>query len=161
MLDCGLIQGSPADEALNKKPFPFEPAMIDAVVLSHGHIDHSGRIPYLVKQGFRGAVYTQQATVDLCRVLLLDSASLAERDAEYRRKHPLTRHDHHAEPLYTREDVVRALRTLTGLSYHEKREILPGITIRFSDAGHILGRRDPFLWLDEFHWSLQKIGARR
>ncbi len=149
LLDCGLIQGSPAEESLNKKPFPFDPGQVDAVVLSHGHIDHSGRIPYLVKQGFTGVVYTQQATVDLCRVLLLDSASLAERDAEYRRKHPLTRHDHHAEPLYTSEDVVRALRTLTGLPYHEKREILPGITIRFSDAGHILGSALVELWLKE------------
>lgn len=149
ILDCGLIQGAPAEELLNKEPFPFAPSSIDAVVLSHGHIDHSGRLPYLVKQGFRGVVYTQHATVDLCRVLLLDSASLAERDAEFRRKHPLTRRDRHAEPLYTREDALRALNTLTGLPYHEKREILPGITIRFSDAGHILGSALVELWLEE------------
>ncbi len=149
LLDCGLIQGSPQEEALNKEPFPFDPSSIDAVVLSHGHIDHSGRLPYLVKQGFNGTVYTQQATVDLCRVLLLDSASLAERDAEYRRKHPLTQYDHHAEPLYTREDAVRALHTLTGLPYHEKQEILPGITIRFSDAGHILGSALVEVWLED------------
>ncbi len=149
LLDCGLIQGSVEDEALNKEPFPFDPLSIDAVVLSHGHIDHSGRLPYLVKQGFKGAVYTQQATVDLCRVLLLDSASLAERDAEFRRKHPQTKRDHHAEPLYTREDALRALNMLTGMPYHEKREILPGLTICFSDAGHILGSALVEVWMEE------------
>ena len=149
LLDCGLIQGSPEEEMLNKNPFPFDPASIDAVVLTHGHIDHSGRLPYLIKQGFSGVVYTQYATVDLCRVLLLDSASLAERDAEFRRKHPLTKRDQHAEPLYTREDALRALNTLTGLPYHEKKEILPGITIRFSDAGHILGSALVEVWLEE------------
>ncbi len=149
LVDCGLIQGSPEDEALNKEPFPFDPASIDAVILTHGHIDHSGRLPYLIKHGYRGAVYTQQATVDLCRILLLDSASLAERDAEFRRKHPLTRRDQHAEPLYTREDALRALNTFTGLPYHEKQEILPGITIRFSDAGHILGSALVEVWMKE------------
>jgi metallo-beta-lactamase family protein len=149
LLDCGLIQGFPEDEALNKEPFPFDPASIDAVVLTHGHIDHSGRIPYLIKKGFRGEIYTQHATVDLCRVLLLDSASLSERDAEFRRKHPLTRRDLHAEPLYTREDAVRAINSMIGMPYHEKREILPGITIRFSDAGHILGSALVEVWLQE------------
>ncbi|MEI7825507.1 MAG: MBL fold metallo-hydrolase [Chlorobiaceae bacterium] len=149
LIDCGLIQGSMEDEALNKEPFSFDPASIDAVVLTHGHIDHSGRIPYLVKHGYRGVVYAQQATVDLCRVLLLDSASLAERDAEFRRKHPLTKRDQHTEPLYTREDALRALKTLTGLPYHEKQEILPGVTIRFSDAGHILGSALVEVWLQD------------
>lgn len=149
LLDCGLIQGSHEDEALNRDPFPFSPNSIDAVILSHGHIDHSGRLPLLVKQGFSGPIYSQQATVDLCRVLLLDSASLAERDAEYHRKHPATRRDRHAEPLYTREDAVRALETMRGLPYHQKREIFPGVTIRFMDAGHILGSALVEIWLQE------------
>jgi len=149
LLDCGLIQGSREEEALNRGPFPFDPASVNAVVLTHGHIDHSGRLPLLVKQGFRGPVYTQEATVDLCRVLLLDSASLAERDAEYRRKHAETARDHHSEPLYTRDDALRALNTLTGIPYHEKIEILQGITIRFSDAGHILGSALVEVWLQE------------
>ncbi|MEI6846949.1 MAG: MBL fold metallo-hydrolase [Chlorobiaceae bacterium] len=149
LLDCGLVQGTQEDEALNEKPFPFDPERIDAVVLTHGHIDHSGRIPLLVKRGFNGPVYTQQATVDLCRILLLDSASLAERDALYRRKHPVRKSDHHVEPLYTREDALRALDTFIGMPYHEKREILPGISIRFMDAGHILGSALVEVWLQE------------
>ncbi len=149
LLDCGLIQGKKEEEALNRSSFPFDPSSLDGVVLSHGHIDHSGRLPLLVKQGFRGPVYTQQATIDLCRVLLLDSASLAESDAAYRRKKPETRKDLHAEPLYTREDALRALETLSGMPYHVKKEILPGISVRFQDAGHILGSACVEVWIEE------------
>ena len=149
LLDCGLIQGTREDEALNRLPFPFDPASIDAVVLTHGHIDHSGRLPLLVKQGFNGPVFTTLATVDLCKVLLLDSASLGERDAEYRRKHPETRADKHAEPLYTRDDALQALDTMTGFTYGEKHEIFPGIAICFRDAGHILGSALVEVWLKE------------
>jgi len=139
LLDCGLIQGSREEEALNGDPFSFEPSSVDAVVLSHGHIDHSGRLPLLVKRGFKGPVYTQHATVDLSRVLLLDSASLAERDADYRRRHPADPKERHAEPLYTREDALRAVSRMRGMEYREEREILPGVRLRFLDAGHILG----------------------
>ncbi len=149
LIDCGLIQGSREDEALNRLPFPFDPASIDAVVLTHGHIDHSGRLPLLVRHGFRGPVYTTPATIDLCQVLLLDSASLGERDAEYRRKHPETRADKHAEPLYTRDDALQVLNIMTAFPYGEKHEILPGIAIRFRDAGHILGAAMVELWLQE------------
>ncbi|MEI8033318.1 MAG: MBL fold metallo-hydrolase [Chlorobiaceae bacterium] len=149
LVDCGLIQGSREDEQLNGAPFPFDPASVDAVVLTHGHIDHSGRIPILVKSGFKGPVYTQHGTVELCRVLLLDSASLAEHDAQDRRKHPLTKADRNAEPLYTREDALRALDTFVGMAYHEKRSILPGVSIRFADAGHILGSALVEVWLEE------------
>jgi len=149
LVDCGLIQGSRVDEALNHLPFPFDPASIDAVLLTHGHIDHSGRLPLLVKQGFKGPVYTTPATVDLCKVLLLDSASLGERDAEYRQKHPETKSDKHAEPLYTRDDALRALNTMTGLPFGRKQQILPGITVRFRDAGHILGSAIAILDIQE------------
>ena len=149
LIDCGLIQGTQEEEAINRQPFPFDPSSVDAVVLTHGHIDHSGRLPLLVKHGFKGPVYTQHATVDLCKVLLLDSASLAERDAEYHKKHPETLADKHAEPLYTREDAVRALNTMIGLPYDEKQNILSGMTIRFRDAGHILGSALVEVWLKE------------
>lgn len=139
LLDCGLIQGSPEEESLNRDPFPFDPAAIDAVVLSHGHIDHSGRLPLLVKRGFRGPVFTQHATIDLSRVLLLDSASLAERDADLRRRHPASRRDRNAEPLYTREDALKAVARMRGMEYNEEKEVVPGVRLRFYDAGHILG----------------------
>ena len=135
LLDCGLVQGSPEDEAINREPFPFDPSAIDAVVLSHGHIDHSGRLPLLVKRGFRGPIYTQNATIDLCRVLLKDSASLSEHDAMRRRRHG--RED--AKPLYTVDEALRATFHMKGLRYGEWREILPGISTRLHDAGHILG----------------------
>ncbi|MBN1279330.1 MAG: MBL fold metallo-hydrolase, partial [Chlorobiaceae bacterium] len=139
LLDCGLIQGSAEEEALNREPFPFDPSAIDAVVLSHGHIDHSGRLPLLMKRGFRGPVYTQHATVDLLSVLLLDSASLAERDADFRRRHPANRRDRSVQPLYTREDALKAIGLLRGMEYLAEKEILPGVLLRFLDAGHILG----------------------
>ncbi|UWX57039.1 MBL fold metallo-hydrolase [Chlorobaculum sp. MV4-Y] len=134
LLDCGLVQGSYGVEALNREPFPFDPAEIDAVVLSHGHIDHSGRLPLLVNRGFKGPIYTHQGTIELCRILLRDSASLAEHDARYWQKHG--RRD--AEPLYTVEQAERCVHDMTGLRYGERREILPGIAVTLLDAGHIL-----------------------
>jgi metallo-beta-lactamase family protein len=139
LLDCGLIQGRPEEEALNHEPFPFDPDSIDAVILSHGHIDHSGRLPFLLKQGYRGPIYTHNATVDLCRVLLPDSAALAERDAVYRNRHGKRNANHPAEPLYTVQDALRTVERMKGLRYNEQLEILPGIAVRLQDAGHILG----------------------
>ncbi|HWR00394.1 MAG TPA: MBL fold metallo-hydrolase [Chlorobaculum sp.] len=135
ILDCGLVQGSRETEALNSEPFPFEPADIDAVVLSHGHIDHSGRLPLLVTRGYRGSIFTHHATIELCRVLLKDSASLAEHDAQYRRRHGET----DAQPLYTVEEATAAVGRMKGLDYGQKQEVVPGISVRLHDAGHILG----------------------
>ena len=93
LLDCGMFQGNKKDEARNRSAFPFDPAEIDAVILSHAHIDHSGRIPLLVKHGFRGPVYTHKATRELCQIMLKDSAFLNERDAEWEnRKRDAHRH---------------------------------------------------------------------
>jgi metallo-beta-lactamase family protein len=149
LLDCGLIQGRRDVEARNREPFPFSPNKISAVVLSHGHIDHSGRIPLLIRQGYRGPIYAQNATCDLCKIMLQDSASLQERDAEYenkwrnRKKKPLI------EPLYTIKDARKSLESFVGLRYREKREILPGIYICFQDAGHILGSSCVEIWIEE------------
>lgn len=149
LLDCGLIQGRREEVAQNRRPFPFVPHEISAVVLSHGHIDHSGRIPLLVKQGYRGSIYTHNATLDLCDILLQDAAFLQEKDAQYENKWRKESGKPPIEPLYTVADARDALRNLIGLRYGEEREILPGISIRFQDAGHILGSACVEVWLNE------------
>jgi len=149
LLDCGLIQGRREEEAGNREPFPFSPGDISAVVLSHGHIDHSGRLPLLVKQGYQGPIYTQNATGALCEILLEDSASLQRRDAEYENKWRKRKNKPLIEPLYSIEDARNALANMVGMRYREKKEILPGISIRFQDAGHILGSSSVEVWLNE------------
>ncbi|ASQ90060.1 MBL fold metallo-hydrolase [Prosthecochloris sp. GSB1] len=149
LLDCGLIQGLPEDEALNVEPFPFDAAGVDAVVLSHGHIDHSGRLPLLVSRGFKGPVYTHPATRDLALVLLQDSARLNERDIRYRNRLRAKKKLPPLDPLYTVEDVVDTVNLMQGVPYGEKRDILPGVAIRFMDAGHILGSAMVEVWLTE------------
>ncbi len=149
LLDCGLIQGGREAEARNREPFPFAPDEISAVVLSHGHIDHSGRIPLLVRQGYHGPIYAQNATRDLCDILLQDSASLQERDAQYENRWRKRKNKPLIAPLYTTGDALKALENCVGLPYGEKREILPGISICFRDAGHILGSSSVELWLIE------------
>ncbi|MDX2429271.1 MAG: MBL fold metallo-hydrolase [Xanthomonadales bacterium] len=149
LLDCGLIQGGHKDETRNREPFPFEPGSIDAVVLSHAHIDHSGRLPLLIKRGFRGPVYTHRACRDLCRVMLKDAGFLAEKDAEWENRKRERKGMDRIEPLFTVEDAKLALRHFKGLVYGKKQRILPGVTLRLSDAGHILGSSIVELWLVE------------
>lgn len=149
LLDCGMIQGRREEMEKNRRPFPFSPNDIDAVVLSHGHIDHSGRIPLLVKQGYQGPIYTQNATADLLDILLQDSAYLQEKDAQYKNK-KLKRQDKPLiEPLYTMNDAIEALGSVKGLRYGEKMEILPGVHVRYQDAGHIMGSASVEIWLHE------------
>jgi metallo-beta-lactamase family protein len=149
LLDCGLIQGRREETEKNHRPFPFSVDDISAVVLSHGHIDHSGRIPLLVKQGYQGPIYAHNATVDLCEILLQDSAFLQEKDAQYENKWRQRKKKPLIDPLYTVADARDALENLEGLKYREKREILPGIQIRFQDAGQILGSCSVEVWLSE------------
>jgi len=149
LLDCGMIQGGHQDEARNREPFPFDPRSIDAVVLSHAHIDHSGRLPLLVKNGFRGPIYTHRASRDLCRVMLLDTAFLNEKDADWENKKRERKGLAHIEPLFTVNDAKIALRHFKGLVYGEELQILPGITVRLADAGHILGSSIVELWLKD------------
>ena len=147
LLDCGMCQGSREMEASNADPFPFDVATIDAVVVSHAHIDHIGRIPLLVARGFGGAIVAQRATADLMPIMLLDSASLAEGDAER-----ANRDRRHGEPeilpLYTRDDVQAAVALLHPLPYDTRESILDGVEIAFRDAGHILGSSIVELWAD-------------
>ena len=138
LLDCGMIQGSDADEARNADPFPFDVDAIDAVLLSHAHIDHCGRLPLLVKRGYRGPIYTQRATADLLRIMHEDAASLAEMDAERDNRHRRDGHAHH-EPLFSARDVGAVMRRIEPMDYDAPREIFPGVTVTLRDAGHILG----------------------
>jgi len=121
LLDCGLIQGAAADEARNREPFPFDAAAIDAVVLSHAHLDHSGRLPLLVNAGFRGPVYTHAATRDLCDILLRDAAHLSEKDAELENRKRARKGKRPLAPLYTRPQAERAMRQFRALAYGEER----------------------------------------
>jgi metallo-beta-lactamase family protein len=137
LLDCGQIQGSRLDEELNRVPLPV--GEVDAVVLSHAHIDHSGRLPLLHKQGFAGPIFTHRATVDLCAIMLRDAAYLQEKDAEWQTKKRRRKGLAPVAPLYTRDDARAVLGQFVGLDYEVPREILPGVELTLRNAGHILG----------------------
>jgi metallo-beta-lactamase family protein len=147
LLDCGLLQGRRELEARNADPFPFDPAALDALVLSHAHIDHIGRVPLLVARGFKGPIWLQKATADLLPVMLLDAASLAESEAE-RANRRLERGQPAQAPLFTREDVAAVLPLLRPLDYDVRTPILPGVELCLRDAGHILGSAIVELWGD-------------
>lgn len=138
LLDCGMIQGSIEAERRNAEPFPFDVPRLDALVISHAHIDHIGRVPLLVKRGFGGPIYAQEATAELMPIMLLDAASIAENEAARANRHR-RRGEPEAMPLYTREDVDAAMRLVKPLPYDQRSHVLPGIEITFRDAGHILG----------------------
>ena len=139
LLDCGMIQGSRRNEARNRDPFPFDPKQIDAVILSHAHIDHSGRLPLLVKRGFKGPIYCQNATRDLTKILLLDAANISESDAERENRKRERKNLKLIEPLFTRDDAKKALQLLRGYKYRECVDVVAGAQVTFRDAGHILG----------------------
>ncbi len=148
LLDCGMVQGGRDAIERNRAPFPFEASGIDAVVLSHTHIDHCGRLPLLVKRGFRGPIYTNPACAELVPILLRDSASLAIRDAE-RANRDLPADARRTMPLYDLEDVAATLELLETIPYDTPRELLPGIRVRVREAGHILGSSSVELWVSE------------
>jgi metallo-beta-lactamase family protein len=137
LLDCGQIQGSRLDEELNRVPLSV--GHVDAVVLSHAHIDHSGRLPLLRKQGFDGPIFTHRATQDLCAIMLRDAAYLHERDADWENKKRRRKGLAAVAPLYTREDAGAVMGQFVGLGYDERREVVPGVEIVLRNAGHILG----------------------
>lgn len=147
LVDCGLIQGSARDEQHNRDPFPFDPSQLDAVILTHAHLDHSGRLPLLVKAGYKGPIYTHRATRDLCRIMLRDAAYLNEKDAEWDNRKRQRKHLPLIEPLYDQQDAARAVRRIRAVDYDTVQEILPGVRFRLRDAGHILGSAVVELWL--------------
>ncbi|HXG37728.1 MAG TPA: MBL fold metallo-hydrolase [Bacteroidota bacterium] len=149
LLECGLYQGRRAESFERNRSFPFVPATVDAVILSHAHIDHAGNLPNLVRNGFRGPIYCTPATRDLCNVMLYDSAYLNERDVEYVNKKHRKRNEPLVEPLYKAEDVDVAMGLFSPMSYRHTQELVDGVKLTFYDAGHILGSAAPVLEIEE------------
>ena len=149
LLECGQVQGNREEEARNREPLPIRLGEIDAVVLSHSHIDHSGRLPLLHAQGYRGPIHTHDASRALCEIMLYDSAYLHEKDAEWENRKRARKGLPAVQPLYTRHDATAVMNQFRSVPYDERTEILPGIEIRLRDAGHILGAAIVELWVTD------------
>ena len=149
LLDCGLYQGKRKEAFEINRTFKYSPAEIDALLLSHAHIDHCGKIPGLVKNGFNGPIFTTAATVDLCQIMLRDSAHLQERDIYVVNKIRKKQHKNPFEPLYDFEDVEKAMDQFIGVQYSRAIEVAPGVMATYWDAGHILGSAGILLEINE------------
>ncbi|MFQ5510832.1 MAG: MBL fold metallo-hydrolase RNA specificity domain-containing protein [Candidatus Krumholzibacteriia bacterium] len=149
LLECGLFQGRRKDTYEMNLNFEHNPAKVDAMLLSHAHIDHCGNIPNLYKNGYRGDIYTTAATADLCQIMLRDSAYLNQKDVEWVNQIRASRHEEPIEPLYSIEDTEEALRLFVGIQYHKPLTLAPGVTATFYDAGHILGSAGILLEIEE------------
>lgn len=149
LLECGLYQGRRKESFQRNRSFPFLPGGLDAVILSHAHIDHSGNLPNLVKQGYQGPIYTTRATAHLDNIMLLDSGYIHEKDAEYLNKRLEKQGKPLIEPLYTKEDAARVAPLFHGLDYEEVFEPIPGVKAQLVDAGHILGSAAAVLDVDD------------
>jgi len=139
LLDCGLYQGKRSLSYERNLNFPFDPASIDVVILSHAHIDHSGNLPNLVKQGFRGSIWSTPATRDLCVAMLQDSGYIQEQDASYVNRKRVRDGLPPVEPLYTKQDALEAIKQFVSINYHRPFSPSAGVSATFFDAGHILG----------------------
>ncbi|MBL3538439.1 MBL fold metallo-hydrolase [Aminivibrio sp.] len=148
LVDCGIFQGKD-DDRKNSEPFPFAAGSLDAVLLTHAHMDHSGRIPLLVKEGFKGKVFATLPTLELVKVLWYDSANLMKEEAEWKTKKNSRKGLKPVEPLYSAEHVDQAIRHLAASSYDDRITVAPGVSVRFRDAGHILGSAILEIWLTE------------
>lgn len=147
LLDCGMYQGK--DDDLNLEEFEINPADIDCLLLSHSHIDHSGRIPLLVKKGFRGKIYCSKPTYNLCEIMLIDSAHIQETEAEWKNKKAQRQGKKLVEPMYTQSDAMESLQYFEPVQYDQILNICEGLTVKFNDAGHILGSSIIEMWFDD------------
>jgi len=156
LLECGLFQGHRAETTRRNTTFPFDPRQIDAVVLSHAHIDHAGNLPNLVKQGYGGPIHCTEATRDLCAIMLLDSAHIQEQDALFVSKWRAKKHQPPVEPLYRIPDAEKAVQQLVSHNYDEVFSPVAGVQVTYRDAGHILGSAQVILDVREkgrqFRW---------
>ncbi len=139
LLDCGMFQGKRDETYQVNLNFPFKPEEIDAMILSHAHIDHSGNIPNLVRQGYKGWIYATNASVDLADIMLRDSGHIQESDVKYVNKKRRQKGQTPMEPLYTQRDAIEAMPQFRSVWYKQAFEPIPGVTARLYDAGHILG----------------------
>jgi len=162
LIDCGLFQGYKNLRQLNWVPFPFDPRELDAVILTHAHLDHSGALPLLVKQGFSGPIFASESTVAVAGILLPDSAKLQEEEAEYANRHKTSKHSP-ALPLYTSRDVERTMELFMPLSFDKQYELTQGMQVTLTRAGHILGASSIHLEIDGkkivFSGDLGRYGA--
>jgi metallo-beta-lactamase family protein len=146
LLECGMFQGDDETERRNDRPFPFDPARLDAVVLSHAHLDHSGRLPQLVREGFRGPIFATPPTRDLLEIILKDAAFLHTRDIEWENRRRVRSGRELLTPLFTEEDVTQALSQCRTQDYGQRFQAAPDVEVCFRDAGHIVGSAIVELW---------------
>lgn len=149
LLDCGLFQGKRKESFERNRTEFCRGETIDCLVLSHAHIDHSGRIPCLVKNGFVGDIYCTSATRDLCEIMLMDSAFIQEKDVEFVNRRRKKKGQRLFEPLYTRADTAKAMKQFVGLGYGRRHQLFPGVYLTFVDAGHMLGSAHVILDIDD------------
>jgi metallo-beta-lactamase family protein len=149
LLECGLYQGRRKEAFKRNRNFPFDPLKIDAVLLSHAHIDHSGNLPHLVKKGYRGPIYATDATAHLANIMLIDSGHIHESDAEYLNKKRNRRKEKPVEPLYTIEDASQVAQYFECQPYDHSFEVVPGVRAQLVEAGHILGSAAIVLDIEE------------
>lgn len=149
IVDCGLYQGKATDELKNEEDFLYDVKQIDFMLLTHAHIDHSGRIPKLYNEGFRGDVYATKATCDLCTIMLPDSGHIQENEVEWKNRKRRREGLPELPPLYTAEDAIKSMEIFKSVSYDEIVEISENIKVRFNDAGHMLGSSIIEVWITE------------
>lgn len=149
LVDCGMYQGGDRDEMQNHEPFAYDVNEIDFMLLTHAHIDHSGRIPKLYKEGYRNPVITTKATRDLCSIMLPDSGHIQEQEIEWRNRKRMREGKEALPPLYTAQDAIDTMEIFKPVNYDEIIEIDPNIYVRFNDAGHMLGSAIIEIWVKE------------
>lgn len=157
LIDCGLFQGSPATKKRNYEELPYNPADIDFVILTHAHIDHSGRIPLLYKKGYKGQVFCTKPTMGLCEIMLPDSAHIQESEAEYKNRKNKRSGGALLNPLYTVDDAQRAVRGFKPVQYNDIIQLNEEFSVRFREAGHILGSAAVEVWCKEGNQTTKTV----
>jgi len=149
LIDCGMYQGNAELEMENYKEFDYNPAEIDFMLLTHAHIDHSGRIPKLYNEGFKGPIYAHKATCDLCAIMLPDSGHIQEMESEWKNKKRLRKGQQTFPPLYTAEDAIKSQELFVPVKYDDIIQVAENIYVRYNDAGHMLGSSSIEVWIKE------------